>query len=194
MYSINEVTISELVIKNSRFITLLFPLNNKSNIIDILDNVKHQYPKATHYCYAYITSDTQKSSDDGEPSSTAGVPMLNVLLKKNIVNVLAVTVRYFGGIKLGAGGLVRAYTKSVTTALANTKLTFMEKALEIEIYIDYSSQKMLENILNQSKILEKEFTDKIRYVAIIPINIKEKLTTYNFKILSENKYLEKTEY
>lgn len=194
MYSINEVTTSELVIKNSRFITILFPLNNNLNIIDILNNVKKQYPKATHYCYAYITSETEKSSDDGEPSSTAGLPMLSVLKKKNIVNVLAVTVRYFGGIKLGAGGLVRSYTKSVTTALANTRLILMEKALEVEIYVDYSNQKILENILAAAKILEKEFTDKVRYVAIVPINMKEKLATYNFKILNENRYLEKIEY
>lgn len=194
MYSINKITTSELIIKNSRFITILVPITSKSNINNILNKIKEQYPKANHYCYAYITEGSQKSSDDKEPSSTAGIPMLNVLIKNKIINVLAVTVRYFGGIKLGAGGLVRAYSKSVTTAIKNTNLIELEEAIEIEIYIEYTNQKNLENILKESKIIEKEFTDKIRYIIIIPISLKEKLKTYNYKILNEKCYLEKYEY
>lgn len=194
MYSINKITTSELIIKNSRFITILVPITSKSNINNILSKIKEQYPKANHYCYAYITEGSQKSSDDKEPSSTAGIPMLNVLIKNKIINVLAVTVRYFGGIKLGAGGLVRAYSKSVTTAIKNTNLIELEEAIEIEIYIEYTNQKNLENILKESKIIEKEFTDKIRYIIIIPISLKEKLKTYNYKILNEKCYLEKYEY
>lgn len=194
MYSINKITTSELIIKNSRFITILVPITSKSNINNILSKIKEQYPKANHYCYAYITEGSQKSSDDKEPSSTAGIPMLNVLIKNKIINVLAVTVRYFGGIKLGAGGLVRAYSKSVTTAIKNTNLIELEEAIEIEIYMEYTNQKNLENILKESKIIEKEFTDKIRYIIIIPISLKEKLKTYNYKILNEKCYLEKYEY
>lgn len=194
MYSINKITASELIIKNSRFITILVPITSKSNINNILSKIKEQYPKANHYCYAYITEGSQKSSDDKEPSSTAGIPMLNVLIKNKIINVLAVTVRYFGGIKLGAGGLVRAYSKSVTTAIKNTNLIELEEGIEIEIYIEYTNQKNLENILKESKIIEKEFTDKIRYIIIIPISLKEKLKTYNYKILNEKCYLEKYEY
>lgn len=194
MYSINKITTSELIIKNSRFITILVPITSKSNINNILSKIKEQYPKANHYCYAYITENSQKSSDDKEPSSTAGIPMLNVLIKNKIINVLAVTVRYFGGIKLGAGGLVRVYSKSVTTAIKNTNLIELEEAIEIEIYIEYTNQKNLENILKESKIIEKEFTDKIRYIIIIPISFKEKLKTYNYKILNEKCYLEKYEY
>lgn len=194
MYSINKVKTSEIIIKNSRFITILVPITSKSNITNILDKIKENYPKANHYCYAYITENSQKSSDDKEPSSTAGIPMLNVLIKNNIINVLAVTVRYFGGIKLGAGGLIRAYCKSVTTALKNTKLIELEDAIEIEIYVEYNNQKNLENILKASKITEKEFTDKIKYIAIIPIIIKDKLNNYEYKILNEKCYLEKYEY
>ena len=194
MYSINKIETSEIIIKNSRFITILVPITSKSNITNILDRIKEKYPKANHYCYAYITESSQKSSDDKEPSSTAGIPMLNVLIKNNIINVLAVTVRYFGGIKLGAGGLIRAYSKSVTTALKNTKLIELEDAIEIEIYVEYSNQKNIENILKTSKITEKEFTDKIKYIAIIPISIKDKLNNYEYKILNEKCYLEKYEY
>ncbi len=194
MYSINKIETSEIIIKNSRFITILMPITSKSNITNILDKIKEKYPKANHYCYAYITENSQKSSDDKEPSSTAGIPMLNVLIKNNIINVLAVTVRYFGGIKLGAGGLIRAYSKSVTMALKNTKLIELEDAIEIEIYVEYNNQKNIENILKTAKITEKEFTDKIKYIAIIPISIKDKLNNYEYKILNEKCYLEKYEY
>ena len=194
MYSINKIETSEIIIKNSRFITILVPITSKSNITNILDKIKENYPKANHYCYAYITENSQKSSDDKEPSSTAGIPMLNVLIKNNIINVLAVTVRYFGGIKLGAGGLIRAYCKSVTTSLKNAKLIELEDAIEIEIYVEYSNQKNIENILKTSKITEKEFTDKIKYIAIIPISIKDKLNNYEYEVLNEKCYLEKYEY
>lgn len=194
MHSINKIETSEIIIKNSRFITILVPITSKSNITNILDKIKEKYPKANHYCYAYITESSQKSSDDKEPSSTAGIPMLNVLIKNNIINVLAVTVRYFGGIKLGAGGLIRAYSKSVTTALKNTKLIELEDAIKIEIYVEYSNQKNIENILKTSKITEKEFTDKIKYIAVIPISIKDKLSNYEYKVLNEKCYLEKYKY
>lgn len=194
MYSINKIETNEIIIKNSRFITILVPITSKSNITNILNKIKEKYPKANHYCYAYITENFQKSSDDKEPSSTAGIPMLNVLIKNNIINVLAVTVRYFGGIKLGAGGLIRAYSKSVTTALKNAKLIELENAIEIEIYVEYSNQKNIENILKTSKITEKEFTDKIKYIVIIPISIKDKLNNYEYKVLNKKCYLEKYEY
>ena len=108
MKTIKENFVNEIIIKNSRFITLLFKVYDDTNINEIFDKVKDEYPKATHYCYAFITESRKKSSDDGEPGGTAGMPMLNVLEKEGFINVLAITVRYFGGIKLGAGGLVRA--------------------------------------------------------------------------------------
>ena len=89
---------SEIIIKNSRFITSLIKIDETSNIKDLIETIKVKYPNATHYCYAYITKDNQKSSDDGEPGGTAGLPMLNVLIKNNLINILAITTRYFGGI------------------------------------------------------------------------------------------------
>ena len=106
-------------IKNSKFITLLYKIDDDFNLDEILNEVKDKYPKATHYCYAYRLIGKEKSSDDGEPGGTAGIPMLNVLIKEDIVNILAITVRYFGGIKLGAGGLTRAYSNSTIEAINN---------------------------------------------------------------------------
>lgn len=117
MYIINKDVENEIVIKKSRFITKLYYIENVNNINDIIDNLKKEYKKCTHICYSYIIGPNIKAVDDGEPSGTAGKPILNVLQKKDMTNILCVVIRYFGGIKLGAGGLVRAYTKSASEAI-----------------------------------------------------------------------------
>ena len=191
MYTIKNEIENEIIIKNSKFITVLIPINDTKKINEIIDTLKIKYPKATHYCYAYVTKDHQKSSDDKEPSSTAGLPMLNVLLKNNIINVLAVTIRYFGGIKLGSGGLVRAYSKSVSNALEKSTIIELEKALTVEIKTAYENQKQLDYILKNANILSKEFKEEITYTAIIPICLEKELSAYNYKILTTDSYIEK---
>ena len=191
MYTIKNEIENEIIIKNSKFITVLIPINDTKKINEIIDTLKIKYPKATHYCYAYVTKDHQKSSDDKEPSSTAGLPMLNVLLKNNIINVLAVTIRYFGGIKLGAGGLVRAYSKSVSNALEKSSIIELDNAITIEIKTSYESQKQLDYLLKNSNILSKEFKEEITYIATIPIHLEQELNAYNYKILATNSYIEK---
>ena len=111
----NEHTI---IIKNSRFICYIYKVDTIDEINNILKEKRDKYYDATHVCYAYILDNIKKESDDGEPSGTAGIPMLQVLEKNNLNHVLCIVVRYFGKIKLGAGGLVRAYTKSVTNTLS----------------------------------------------------------------------------
>lgn len=191
MYTIKNEIENEIIIKNSKFITVLIPINDTKKINEIIDTLKIKYPKATHYCYAYVTKDHQKSSDDKEPSSTAGLPMLNVLLKNDIINVIAVTIRYFGGIKLGAGGLVRAYSKSVSNALEKSSIIELENAITIEIKTSYESQKQLDYLLKNSNILSKEFKEEITYIATIPIHLEQELNAYNYKILATNSYIEK---
>lgn len=189
MKTIKENIISELEIKNSKFIALLIKIDN-SDITDILNNIKKSYPKATHYCYAYIYNDIEKSSDDGEPGGTAGLPILNVIKKENLNNILVVVVRYFGGIKLGAGGLVRAYTKSVTEALKSTNLVELIKGLKIELEFNYNDEKQINYILNNSKIIDKTYNETIKYIVLIENNILDKLSNYNLNILEEI-YIEK---
>lgn len=116
MYIIDKDIENEIIIKKSKFITKLYYIEDVSKVNDIINNLKKEYKKCTHICYAYIIGSNVKAVDDGEPSGTAGKPILNVLNKKNITNVLCVTIRYFGGIKLGASGLTRAYTKSAAEA------------------------------------------------------------------------------
>lgn len=180
---------SEIIIKNSRFITSLIKIDETSNIKDLIETIKVKYPNATHYCYAYITKDNQKSSDDGEPGGTAGLPMLNVLIKNNLINILAITTRYFGGIKLGAGGLVRAYTKSLTTALENNIIE-VELGYTIKIIINYDTQKELDYLLKNEEILKKDYQEQITYYLNISKDTYHNLSKYNPTILKET-YIKK---
>lgn len=115
----------ELIINKSKFIAYFFSLNSLDEVKMNLANLKKEHKKATHICYAYVYNRevvSEKCSDDGEPNKTAGYPILNVLKKKNLVNVMVAVVRYFGGIKLGAGGLVRAYTNACSELLKKYNL------------------------------------------------------------------------
>ena len=105
---------NEIIIKKSRFITKLYKINNVSDVENIINELKKEYKKATHFCFAYSINGQEKAFDDGEPSHTAGLPILNIIHMKNLTNTLIVVIRYFGGVKLGAGPLTRAYSKSAS--------------------------------------------------------------------------------
>ena len=171
----NEDTI---IIKNSKFISLIYPIQSEINIEKYLDNAKKKYPNATHYCYAYIIDNIKKSSDDGEPGGTAGIPILQVLEKNNLNYVLCIVVRYFGKIKLGAGGLVRAYTKSTTLCLKNHIIT-LQKGILINLSFPYSLSKNIDYILQNEKIIKKDFNKSITYQVIINENLLNNLKKYN---------------
>lgn len=109
-----------LEINKSKFFAYKYDLNSVDEVNAIINSLKKEHKKARHFCYAYVFNKdmiSEKCSDDGEPSGTAGYPILNVIKKKNLTNILVVVVRYFGGIKLGAGGLTRAYTKACAGVL-----------------------------------------------------------------------------
>ena len=183
MKTISNRTISEYEIKNSKFITILYKVDNQFSLEGLITQVKKEYPKATHYCYAYRTENEQKSSDDGEPGGTAGLPMLNVLIKEELINVLAITVRYFGGIKLGSGGLVRAYTKSLTLALANANILEVVEGYEVKLSINYNEQKQLDYLLKDINVINKEFNDQVYYFIEISKNDLSLLDNYNYEII-----------
>lgn len=189
MKTIKNNSTNEIIIKNSRFINYLIKINNP-NIKEIIEEIKTTHPKANHYCYAYIYNDIKHSSDDKEPTGTAGSPMLNVLEKNNLNNILAITVRYFGGIKLGAGGLIRAYTESITENLKNVELIELEKGYKLEIIFNYSDEKQINYILNNSKIIDKSYNNDIKYIVLINDEILNKIKNYKIKIIEEI-YIEK---
>ena len=192
MKTLKSNSINEIIIKNSRFITLLYKLNDVNEVNSIVDEVKELYPKANHDCYAYITDNARRSSDDGEPGGTAGAPMLNVLDKEELINVLAITVRYFGGIKLGAGGLVRAYSKSVRDAVIASDLVDVVKGYRMNVIISYDMQKNLDYLLKNYVVVNKQFNDKVIYTILLPIDKLSILGGYEYEILNEE-YIEKVE-
>lgn len=162
MKTIRNNIINEIIINKSRFICLLIRIKDTNDVINNLNKIKKDYKDATHYCYSYILDNTKRFNDDGEPNGTAGVPILNVLENNNLNNILCVVVRYFGGIKLGSGGLVRAYTKSVCEALTKTNFNLLCRGKNITITFNYENIKLIDNILKDINI-KKEFNDTITY-------------------------------
>lgn len=185
MKTISKKITNELIIKNSKFITIIYPITSIENIQGLIDETKLVYPKATHYCYAYIIDDIKRSSDDKEPSGTAGIPMLNVLEKESYTNILAITVRYFGGIKLGAGGLVRAYSKSVKEALNIATTIDLELGYRVQITASYSEQKELDYLLKNALIIRKEYQENIEYEVLISKDSIQVLNNFDCQILKE---------
>lgn len=190
MKTIKENSSNEIIIKNSRFITIIFKIKEKEDIAEIFKTIPKEYPKATHYCYAYkIGENIKKASDDGEPSGTAGMPMLNILDKEDITNVLTITIRYFGGIKLGAGGLIRAYSKSVKEALNKVEKIELIKGVKCKITFPYTKEKEILQQIPSENIIAKTYLEEITYTALLPKN-SSILSQENIIILEEN-YIEK---
>ena len=139
--SIKENATAEVVEKKSKFIANVFYVESREEAEEIIKRVNKQYHDARHNCYAYrvITSDgiIEKASDDGEPSGTAGAPMLTILSKNNLANVLVIVTRYFGGILLGTGGLVRAYSEATLEAIEKAEFVIEQRGEELEIIINY---------------------------------------------------------
>ena len=182
MFTIDKNIINEITINKSRFITLIYKVTNISEINETLNNLKKEYKDATHYCYAYIIGNTKRFNDDGEPKSTAGMPILGVLENKKLDNVLAVVIRYFGGIKLGAGGLVRAYSSSVSEALEKINIVSLKKEYTCRIKFKYEDINNVNYILKDYKIIYKEFDQEVIYEFIYEENnYPDKLDSYLVK-------------
>ena len=185
MYTIENNTKYELIIKNSKFITILFKINN-NNVENNLLSIKKEYPDATHYCYAYIVNDIKKSSDDGEPSGTAGVPILKVLENNNLTNILCVVIRYFGGIKLGANGLVRAYTKSCANAIKETNLKELVDGVNLTITFPYNRLKEIDYLLKDININSKRYDDLITYNIDIELSFLDIIKNNHLEYIINN--------
>lgn len=168
MKTIKENTISKYEINKSIFICCLYKTNSINEVKIHLEEAKNTFKDATHYTYAYIIDDARKSSDDGEPGGTAGVPIMEVLLKHELNYVLCIVIRYFGGIKLGAGGLVRAYRKSACIGIDNSTLLNLVDGYQIEITASYEEQKNIEKLI-KNYTFSKTYTDIVKY----ELNIKQ---------------------
>ena len=177
--TIQENSIHEIEIKKSRFICHLKRVETEEEAQAFIDEIKKEHWKATHNCSAYtlgMNDEIQRAQDDGEPSGTAGVPMLEIFLKKDLKNVAAVVTRYFGGIKLGAGGLIRAYGGSVNEAVK--KIGIVERQLQqlIDVTVDYSSSGKVEHALREAgyTVQDTTYAEHITYHCVIPLEVEEK--------------------
>ena len=165
---------AEIVEKKSRFIATVRPVKTEEEALAFLEEMKKKYWDARHNCYVYsigMNREFTRCSDDGEPSGTAGRPMLDVILGEDIYNVAVVVTRYFGGVLLGTGGLVRAYSKAVQEGLAASKVILKQKGIALKITTDYTGLGKIQYIAGERNIpvLDSEYTDKVVMKLLVPV-------------------------
>ena len=194
--TIKENSYDEFVEKKSTFITHLVRVTSEEEAREFIQKMKKKHYDATHVCSCYVVGDNNeitRANDDGEPSGTAGAPMLDVLVKNEIKNVCATVIRYFGGTKLGTGGLVRAYGGGVINALKNATLVERKDTLEIRLELDYSLNGKIEYEIEKTNFIVNnlEYSDKIIYTIYVMEEDYDSfqswianLTNGQFKILS----------
>ena len=190
MYQVPESNFStEIEIKKSRFIANLYPATTRKVALSHVEGVRNEFSSANHHCWAYILGDPGKncsaaSDDDGEPSGTAGRPILNVLQHKEAGDTLIIVTRYFGGIKLGAGGLVRAYSRAAQGVIEVSQFFWFAKSVSVQVGFEFSFENMVRNWVsnNQSTIINVVYTAKVDMEIEIP---KSKLMDFE-KYLQNN--------
>lgn len=197
--------IAEIIEKKSKFIGQAFYVESKEKAEEIIKETRKKYSDARHNCYAYSileeNTESTKSSDDGEPAGTAGMPILNVIKENNLKNILIIVTRYFGGILLGTGGLVRCYTKATTEAIKNANIVEKEIGYKIKFVTNYNKQEELKYYLKQNlcNIIDTTYLEKIEIIAEISEKVKKEIEEnivkkdkmYECAEILETKYIEK---
>ena len=188
--TVAKKSVTEKTIEKSRFITTIAPARSVEEARELIEKISKENSFATHNCYAYIIEDADgvkmKFGDDGEPQGTAGLPMLDALKQNELKNVLAVVTRYFGGIKLGAGGLVRAYSSSVSEGIKNSEIVRATPCDVMSFEIDYDFYNTVTRIVSEcSAVIKKaEFGNRIQVETIVE---KSKSETLSNKITESSK-------
>lgn len=172
--TIRESGFHEIIIKNSRFICSMKRTESDEEALSFIEQIKKEHWRANHNCSAYLIGDTnqvQRASDDGEPSGTAGVPILEVLKKRELKNITAVVTRYFGGTKLGAGGLIRAYGQVTSDTIDH--IGVVEKQLQqfIALTVSYPMSGKLQNLLEESPYIihSTDYTADVTFNCLVPV-------------------------
>lgn len=175
----------EIVEKKSRFIATIRPVDSEEEALSFIAEMRKKYWDATHNCTAFVIGENHEQmrcNDDGEPSQTAGRPMLDVLLGEDVHNCCAVVTRYFGGTLLGTGGLVRAYSAAVKEGLRNCQILEKQLARKLTVETDYTGLGKIQYILGEEKIstLDSQYADKVSLTLLVPVDqldpLMEKLT------------------
>lgn len=171
MNTIGKDVIVEQEITKSSFITYLKKVTSVEEAKSYIKEIKELHPNATHHVTSYLVGPTGEhghANDDGEPSGTAGLPVLDVFKKNDVTNFVCIVVRYFGGIKLGAGGLVRAYSSSASLALKEAGIAPIINYSKVTLIFSYGYMNIIENKLRQYDIIEKDFTTNVMLTIKIP--------------------------
>lgn len=171
----------EIVEKKSRFIATVIHVESEEEAISHIERLKKLYWDARHNCYAFILgmgSETMRFSDDGEPSGTAGKPILEVLKGRGLTNVLVVVTRYFGGVLLGTGGLVRAYTDSTQEGIKNSDIKKMTLMQRVSVHVDYNSVGKLKYVLasDSIEVVDEIYTDSVQIDIALPVDNISQIT------------------
>lgn len=165
----------ETVVKNSRFIAAILPIDSLDPLYQLLASLRTEHPKASHHCLAYVLGAPDRpkaagSNDDGEPSGTAGKPMLGVLQAQKLGDTGVVVTRYFGGTKLGAGGLIRAYSGAVANCLQQLELDWVESRVECQLVYPYSLESEIARLIHQfeAELLHQQYDEQISKRLSVP--------------------------
>lgn len=177
--TIEGESVFELVEKKSRFIAHLTHVNSEDEALEILATIRKAHAQARHNVYAYILNGGRaRYSDDGEPAQTSGLPTYDTLMHANLLDVICVTTRYFGGTLLGTGGLVRAYTQACQGAIAQANIVTVQMCADVRIEITYDLYQTVQKICeaNKAKFITTDFTDKVLMLARIKAEDAESLS------------------
>lgn len=177
--TIYQGNVGEIIEKKSRFIATVRLVESEEEALTFIEEMRKKYWNATHNCFAYVIGEHReivRCSDDGEPSGTAGKPMLDVLLGEELYNTAVVVTRYFGGTLLGTGGLVRAYSKAVQEGLAQSQIIEKQYGIILEIGTDYQGLGKIQYIIGENKIplLDSQYTDMVTLQVLLPMGEKER--------------------
>ena len=176
---LKEKVKNTIVIEKSEFICYLKRCNDVEEFKEFLNSVKKYHYDATHHCSAYISKDVKRSNDDGEPSGTAGMPILNALEKRNMEDTGAVVVRYFGGIKLGAGGLIRAYSNATLKAIDIAKKVEKISIRKYELKVSYEiSSRIYYYLRNNTQLIDTIYDVDVTYIYATNDDIEDKILEY----------------
>ena len=186
---------AEVLEKKSRFISYVYHVEDEENIEKLIKEMRRKYHDARHVCFAWrIIKDGQvieRASDDGEPSGTAGAPMLSILKKENLCNILILVIRYFGGILLGTGGLVRSYSEATQKVIEKSKIVIMTNGVEIEVKLEYSNLDIFKYYCknNDINIINIQYLDDIIIKVEMETYVKDKmLKEFETKTLKIKEY------
>lgn len=176
--------------KGSKFLGFAFPVNNEEELKHALEKIRAEHPKATHHCYAFrmgLNGENYRANDDGEPSGSAGLPIYNQLLANEITNVLVISVRYYGGTKLGVSGLVKAYKESAKITLEEANIITKELETTVEIQFNFNQQNIIFTLLSKydAKVLQFDANENCIVTASLKLSQKESIS----EKLSEMQYV-----